>query len=147
MMQQNVAMSLSIFLLLISSSMMVVAWYLHLKFVKWPIWQAIVVSWLIAGAEYCAQVPANRVGHEHAGLSTAHLRAIAEVCVLMAFILFNCFVLKQPLLLNHVLGFAIVVLGVMVVLFGPFTSELYNAKIPDIQAGEIEVSPLASNAV
>jgi uncharacterized protein (DUF486 family) len=45
-------------------------------------------SWLIAGGEYCLQVPANRIGAS-SGLSAAQLRAIAELAILASFLVFN----------------------------------------------------------
>jgi len=53
----------TIVLLTISNVFMTIAWYGHLKFKGVPLWQAILVSWLIAFFEYCFQVPANRLGH------------------------------------------------------------------------------------
>lgn len=118
-MDKGSATAASVALLLLSSSVMVVAWYLHLRFESWPTWKAVLFSWLIASVEYCAQVPANRLGVHHAGLSPAAMRAVAEVCVLTAFLAFNTGVLRRSLTLNHVVGFAIVLVGVLVVLFGP----------------------------
>ncbi len=137
-MKSSVAAGVSVLLLILSSSVMVVAWYLHLKFDKWPLWKAILLSWLIAFMEYCAMVPANRVGHLQGGLSPAHLRAIAEVCVLSAFLVFSTLVLKHPLLLNHVVGFVIVAAGVFVVLFGPLDQVLYD---PTTSSGEVAHKP------
>eukprot|EP00965_Chrysotila_dentata_P087927 2903148-Pleurochrysis_carterae.AAC.5 len=66
------------------------------------------------------QVPANRLGSQRGGLSAAQLRAIAEAGILSTFLIFSTVVLRQPLLWNHVAGFAIVMGGVVVVLMGPF---------------------------
>jgi Putative member of DMT superfamily (DUF486) len=52
-------------LLLLSNVFMTFAWYGHLKFKAAPLVAVVVVSWLIAFFEYCAQVPANRIGHGH----------------------------------------------------------------------------------
>ena len=71
------------------------------------------------------QVPANRVGHNEAGMTAANLRAVAEVAILLAFILFSTFVLKEPLRVNHIVGFFVVCLGVYVVLNGPFPAIVY----------------------
>ncbi|HET6676447.1 MAG TPA: DMT family protein, partial [Nitrospiraceae bacterium] len=45
-------------LLTVSNIFMTFAWYGHLKYKQSPLWIAILVSWLIALAEYCFQVPA-----------------------------------------------------------------------------------------
>ena len=56
-------------LLCASCAVMMCAWYLHLRYeTRWSMQKAILLSWLIAGGEYCLQVPANRVGtHARAG--------------------------------------------------------------------------------
>ena len=52
----------TVLLLVVSNSFMTYAWYGHLKHQEWPLWLAIVSSWLIALAEYCFAVPANHLG-------------------------------------------------------------------------------------
>ena len=51
----------TILLLTISNIFMTFAWYGHLKYKDKPLWIVIFVSWLIAFAEYCFQVPADGV--------------------------------------------------------------------------------------
>ena len=53
----------TVLLLICSNVFMTIAWYGHLKYRQAPLFLAIVVSWLIAFAEYCFQVPANRIGY------------------------------------------------------------------------------------
>ena len=115
-------------LLLISCSVMVTAWYSHLKFESWSIGVAILFSWGLAFFEYLFMVPANRIGTK-AGLSPAKLRGIAELFILTAFIIFQTFVLGANLEMNHIIGFGMVLMGVCVVLFGPFRKVLYSSKI------------------
>ena len=63
---------------------MTIAWYGHLKYRKAPLITVIVVSWLIAFAEYCFQVPANRLGY---GEFTAfQLKIIQEIITLCVFV-------------------------------------------------------------
>ena len=45
----------TILLLIASNIFMTFAWYGHLKFKSAPIFEAILVSWLIAFGEYCLQ--------------------------------------------------------------------------------------------
>ena len=58
----------TVLLLVLSNVFMTIAWYGHLKFasMKWfqslPLIGIILISWGIAFAEYCFQVPANRIG-------------------------------------------------------------------------------------
>ena len=113
---------LTIVMLCCSCAAMITAWYLHLKFESLSMPLAILLSWLIAGVEYTLQVPANRIGAHKAELKPTTLRCIAELATLVAFLLFQSFVLGQPVLLNHVLGFTIVFFGVLIVLAGPWTS-------------------------
>lgn len=51
----------TILLLTISNIFMTFAWYDHLKYKDVPLWQAIVVSWLIAFVKHCFQMPAYRI--------------------------------------------------------------------------------------
>jgi uncharacterized protein (DUF486 family) len=105
----------TVLLLCGSCAVMTCAWYLHLKFKHWGMAKAIGFSWLLAGAEYCLMVPANRIGAQYAEMSPATLRGIAEVAILTSFLLFNRVVLKQDVLWNHVVGFGTVFVGVLVV--------------------------------
>jgi uncharacterized protein (DUF486 family) len=134
-------------LFILSCSFMTVAWYGHLKFARWPMHKAILLSWAVALAEYAFMVPANRIGHARAGMSAADLRAIAEVCILGAFIAFSVLVLREPLRVNHVVGFAAVVLGVCVVLKGPFEHVLVDlGRTEDQTKREYETTPPGDQA-
>ena len=63
----------SILLLIVSNVFMTFAWYGHLKLQdaklidNWPLILVILFSWGIALFEYCAQVPANRMGFQGKG--------------------------------------------------------------------------------
>lgn len=105
-------------LLTISNVFMTFAWYGHLKYKTASMGTAILVSWLIALAEYCFQVPANRIGHE-AGISTAQLKTIQEVVTLSVFCCFSVLYLKEPLRWNYLVGFALVAAGALFV-FAPW---------------------------
>lgn len=109
---------LSVSLLALSSVFMTVAWYAHLKFKTLPLWQVILGSWLIAFAEYCFQVPGNRIGHSV--MSAAQLRIIAEVFTLMAFAVFSVVYLKESFGLNHLASFVCLLLAVYFAVAGPF---------------------------
>lgn len=75
-------------LLVLSNAFMTFAWYGHLKTLgAKPLWIAILVSWRIAFAEYCFQVPANRIGYS-AGISMQRLKIIQEVITLAVFVVF-----------------------------------------------------------
>ena len=92
--------------LVISNIFMTMAWYGHLKWFKdLPIWQVILVSWGIAFAEYCFQVPANRIGFTLENFSVAQLKTIQEIITLVAFAVFSVVVLKQEFKWNHAVGF------------------------------------------
>ena len=86
---------------ILSNIFMTFAWYGHLKLQEakisthWPLIGVILFSWGIAFFEYCAQVPANRLGFEGNGgpFNLMQLKIIQEVITLVIFILFSliCF--------------------------------------------------------
>ncbi len=86
------AVIVTVSMLVMSNLMMTFAWYWHLKAQKpgassWPLYAIILVSWLIALAEYMIAVPANRIGAS-AGLNVAQLKIIQEVITVCVFIPF-----------------------------------------------------------
>ena len=75
---------------------MTYAWYGHLKTLGTrPLWTAILLSWGVAFFEYCFQVPANRIGHQH--FSLAQLKIIQEVITMIVFSCFAVFFMKEEL--------------------------------------------------
>ena len=96
-----------IILLTISNVFMTFAWYGHLKFKNAALWVVILVSWGIALAEYCFQVPANRIGSEY--FETAQLKTIQEIITLVVFCFFSVFYLKENLKWNYIVGFVFIV--------------------------------------
>lgn len=107
----------TIVLLLLSNVFMTFAWYGHLKFTKSPLWIAVLASWGIAFAEYCLQVPANRLGYAVYGFSGAQLKIMQEVITLVVFCLFSLVWLKEPLRWNYVVGFALILAAVFFVFY------------------------------
>jgi uncharacterized protein (DUF486 family) len=103
----------TIVLLTISNVFMTAAWYGHLRHKQAPLWQAILVSWLIAFVEYCFQVPANRFGHGR--FSAPQLKIIQEVITLIVFAVFSYTYLREPLRWNDALGFGLILAAVVVV--------------------------------
>jgi uncharacterized protein (DUF486 family) len=91
-------------LLLLSNVFMTFAWYYHLKHTGWPLWKAIVFSWLIAFFEYSLMVPANRFGFMN-GFSAFQLKIIQEVITLIVFSVFAVLVLKEPFHLRYLISF------------------------------------------
>ena len=51
-------------LLLVSNTIMTIAWYGHLKYERVALWKVVLVAWGIAFLEYVFQVPANRLGNQ-----------------------------------------------------------------------------------
>ena len=92
---------------------MTFAWYGHLKYKQAPLFEVIIVSWLIAFFEYCFQVPANRIGSYE--FSTAQLKIIQEVITLSVFSVFSVVYLKEQLRWNYLLGFAMMIAAVFVI--------------------------------
>ncbi|MBL8851349.1 MAG: DMT family protein [Planctomycetaceae bacterium] len=103
----------TVILLTISNVFMTFAWYGHLKYAKAPLVTAILVSWGIAFAEYCFQVPANRIGHRH--FDAAQLKIMQEVITLVVFAVFSVLYLKEPLRWNYIVGFALILAAVFFV--------------------------------
>ena len=100
---------LPIVLLSISNVFMTFAWYGHLKFENKPLWMVILVSWMIALAEYCFAVPANRFGHEV--YNAAELKTMQEVITLLVFVGFSVLYLGEAVKWNHLAGFACIIAG------------------------------------
>jgi uncharacterized protein (DUF486 family) len=109
---------LTVVLLFASSAFMTVAWYAHLNFKNLPLWLVILASWFIALFEYMLQVPANRIGHSV--MPAAQLRVIAEFFTLTCFIVFSVFYLKEPMTMNYVVSFSLVMAAVYFAFWGPF---------------------------
>jgi len=103
----------TILLLTLSNIFMTFAWYGHLKYRQAPLFKVVIISWLIAFAEYCFQVPANRIGSYE--FSTAQLKTIQEVITLSVFSVFSVFYLKEPLRWNYVAGFVMIIGAVFVI--------------------------------
>ncbi|HEY6304105.1 MAG TPA: DMT family protein [Terriglobales bacterium] len=99
----------TILLLTLSNIFMTFAWYGHLKYRHAPLFKIVVISWLIAFAEYCFQVPANRIGSYE--FATAQLKTIQEVITLTVFSIFSVLYLREPLQWNYLEGFAMMIGG------------------------------------
>jgi len=93
--------------LMISNIFMTFAWYGHLKYKSTPLFTVILISWLIAFAEYCFQVPANRIGHSY--YSAVQLKTIQECITLVVFAIFSIYYLGENWKWNHVVGFVLLV--------------------------------------
>src|ERR1700680_1313665 len=106
----------TVLLLLCSNIFMTIAWYGHLKYRRAPLITVIVVSWLIAFAEYCFQVPANRIGYgEFTGYQ---LKIIQEIVTLMVFAVFAYFYLGEAPRWNYVASFGCILAAVMFAFWG-----------------------------
>ncbi len=108
-------------LLIGANIFMTLAWYGHLKLQQmhvstgWPLIGIIAFSWIIAFAEYCMQVPANRIGFEGNGgpFSLMQLKVIQEVVSLIVFTLIaNLLFQGQHLHWNHLAAFLCLIMAV-----------------------------------
>jgi uncharacterized protein len=104
---------ITILLLTVSNIFMIFAWYGHLKYRDAPLFKVILISWFIAFAEYCFQVPANRIGSYE--FTAAQLKTIQEVITLTVFSVFSVFYLGERLKWNYLVGFALMVVAVFVI--------------------------------
>ncbi|MFZ3229128.1 MAG: DMT family protein [Pseudobdellovibrio sp.] len=92
-------MILPISLLVISNVFMTFAWYGHLKSLKEsPLMIVILISWGIAFAEYCFQVPGNRLGSQY--FTLPQLKIIQEVITMTVFVGFSIWYMKEPIKLD-----------------------------------------------
>ena len=95
----------TIILLFASNVFMTFAWYYHLKHQGWPLWKAILISWLIALFEYCLMVPANRFAKVD-GFNLFQLKMIQEVITLLVFAAFAVWIMKEPFHWRYLVSFA-----------------------------------------
>lgn len=114
----------TILLLIVSNVFMTFAWYGHLKLQQmdistgWPLILVILISWGMAFFEYCAQVPANRIGFSGNGgpFNIMQLKVIQEVISLTVFTLIVTVMFRgEPLQWNHLAAFACLILAVFFV--------------------------------
>jgi uncharacterized protein (DUF486 family) len=100
---------------------MTFAWYGHLRleaiprFSHLPLILVILMSWGLAFFEYCAQVPANRIGFDGNGgpFSMVQLKIIQEAVSLMVFtIISTAFLGGTPLQWNHYVSFGLILVAV-----------------------------------
>ena len=83
----------TVLLLIVSNVFMTLAWYGHLRLGElgitknWPLYAVILLSWVIALAEYAFQVPANRIGYVGNGgpLTLVQLKVLQEAITLVVF--------------------------------------------------------------
>lgn len=111
----------TILLLICSNIFMTLAWYGHLKLQQtgvssnWPLIGVILFSWIIALAEYCCQVPANRIGFVSNGgpFNLMQLKVIQEVISLIVFTVIATMMFQgQSLHWNHLAAFLCLVMAV-----------------------------------
>lgn len=114
----------TVLLLITSNVFMTFAWYGHLKLQEmkvttgWPVILIILLSWGIAFFEYCAQVPANRIGFADNGgpFNLIQLKVIQEVISLTVFTVIVTLLFKnQALQWNHFVAFFLLIMAVFFV--------------------------------
>ena len=115
---------LTVILLVTSNIFMTFAWYGHLKLQEmkistgWPLILVILLSWGMAFFEYCAQVPANRLGFNGNGgpFNIMQLKVIQEVISLTVFTVIVTVMFKgQALQWNHLAAFLCLIAAVFFV--------------------------------
>lgn len=117
---------LTVLLLVTSNIFMTFAWYGHLKLQEmkistgWPLILVILLSWGMAFFEYCAQVPANRIGFNGNGgpFNIMQLKVIQEVISLTVFTVIVTVMFKgEALQWNHFAAFLCLIAAVFFVFF------------------------------
>lgn len=112
----------TILLLICSNIFMTFAWYGHIKLQQMkvlsdntPLYVVILLSWLLALAEYSFQVPANRMGFIGNGgtFSLMQLKVIQEVISIVVFTVFTMFLFKgESIHWNHIAAFGCLIAAV-----------------------------------
>lgn len=112
----------TLLLLLVSNVFMTFAWYGHLKLQQMgtitshtPLYAVVLISWLLALAEYACQVPANRFGYVGNGgaFTLMQLKVVQEVISLSVFTLFVIVLFRgESLHWNHLAAFACLIMAV-----------------------------------
>jgi uncharacterized protein (DUF486 family) len=103
-------------LLIVSNTFMTIAWYGHLKHKSWPLLAAILISWIIALAEYSFQVPANRIGSQQ--FSLTQLKITQECVTLVVFLVYAAIVFREPIKWNTVVAMLLIVGAVFFAFLG-----------------------------
>src|ERR1700723_1916007 len=104
---------ITVLMLTCSNVFMTFAWYGHLKYGhSWPLWKAILVSWLIALLEYCLAVPANRWGFGQ--FTGFQLKIVQEAITVAVFIVFAITFLKERMAWNYAVSFVLLIAAVVV---------------------------------
>ena len=115
---------LTVLLLVTSNIFMTFAWYGHLKLQEmkistgWPLILVILLSWGMAFFEYCAQVPANRIGFNGNGgpFNIMQLKVIQEVISLTVFTVIVTVMFKgEALQWNHFAAYLCLIAAVFFV--------------------------------
>lgn len=115
---------LPIAMLVVANIFMTFAWYGHLKLQQigiikenTPLYVVILLSWLMALAEYSLQVPANRIGFEGNGgvFTLAQLKIIQEVITLAVFVVYSMVAFGLEIHWNHIAAFFCLIMAVVFV--------------------------------
>ncbi len=142
-------------LLVTANTFMTMAWYGHLKNTRQPLLLAIIASWMIALAEYCFQVPANRIGSRY--FSLTQLKITQECVTLAVFLIYAFLVFRETPRWNTLASMCCIVAAVTFAflggppskpparLSGSETSDVSRgtppeapAPFPDTRAGELQ---------
>lgn len=118
---------ITILLLVCSNVMMTLAWYGNLKLQElkistdWPLILVILASWGLAFFEYCAMIPANRIGSQIMGgpFSLMQLKIIQECVSLVVFTIIVTTLFKnESIRWNHLVSFGFIILAVVFAFIG-----------------------------
>jgi uncharacterized protein (DUF486 family) len=101
-------------MIFLSGAFMAVAWLGHLRIKQYGFWVALAMSWSIVLPEYILNVAATRYGHgtfSGAQMAAFHLCS-GVVCVALV----SRFVLEEPVSAGQLTGFALLAVGMFLVL-------------------------------
>ncbi|MEM6787509.1 MAG: DMT family protein [Myxococcota bacterium] len=100
-------------MLFLSSVIMAFAWLGHLRFLHWRVGTALFASWMLVLPEYMLNVFATRWGHSvYSGAQMATLNlSTGVICVALV----SRFVLGEKLTIRQRLGFALMIVAIVLV--------------------------------
>jgi uncharacterized protein len=132
------ALGKTVSLLLVSNIFMLCAWYLHLRLWGGRAWYiAAFLSWGIAGFEYLAHIPANRIGNTV--LTLPQLQILQIGMSLLFFIPFASLILKRHIGINYLWASACLV-GAAFFIFresGPAAAQAKTLAHAQVHSGEV----------
>lgn len=117
-----------------SGAFMATAWLAHLRIRQYGFWIALAMSWAIVLPEYVLNVVATRYGYDvFTGAQMAAMHLTSGVVFVMVV---SRYVLREPLEVRHVVGFVLLLAGMLLLLQSPVEEVVpRSAQVQSVQDG------------